>query len=57
MKQHPINRRYPMEWADIQGKAPYPLVGEDAQIWLSRNRRDETENRELHLRSNYENVY
>ncbi|BAZ84167.1 DUF2281 domain-containing protein [Dolichospermum compactum] len=42
------------KWGDIKGKAPYRLVGEDAQIWVSRNRREETENRELHLRSNYE---
>ncbi|MBD2294804.1 DUF2281 domain-containing protein [Anabaena sphaerica FACHB-251] len=42
------------KWGDIKGKALYPLVGEDAQIWVSRNRREETENRELHLRSNYE---
>jgi hypothetical protein len=41
-------------WGDVQGKAPYPLVSEDAQIWVSRNRREDTENRELHLRSNYE---
>ena len=40
------------KWGDIKGKAPYRLVGEDAQIWVSRNRREETENRELHLRSN-----
>lgn len=26
------------KWADIKGKAPYPLVGEDAQIWVSRSR-------------------
>lgn len=26
------------KWADIKGKAPYPLVGEDAQIWLLRSR-------------------
>jgi hypothetical protein len=42
------------KWREIQGKAPYPLVGEDAQLWVSSNRREETENRELHLRSSYE---
>ncbi len=49
-----VDQKKCRKWADIQGKAPYPLVGEDTQIWVSRNRREETENRELYLRSNYE---
>ena len=49
-----VDQKKRRKWADIQGKAPYPLVGEDAQVWVSRNRREETENRELYLRSNYE---
>ncbi|MBS3030434.1 MAG: DUF2281 domain-containing protein [Dolichospermum sp. DET50] len=49
-----VDQKKRRKWADIQGKAPYPLVGEDAQVWVSRNRIEETENRELYLRSNYE---
>lgn len=28
------------QWRDICGAAPYPLLGEDAQEWVSRSRRD-----------------
>ncbi|NEQ37269.1 MAG: hypothetical protein F6K40_13730 [Okeania sp. SIO3I5] len=34
------------KWREIQGKATYPLVGEDAQEWVSRTRQEATENRE-----------
>ena len=27
-------------WSDIRGIAPYPLVGEDAQDWVTRTRRE-----------------
>lgn len=42
-----IRQRYPTEtprprWRDIQGSAPYPLAGEDAQAWVSRTRREGT---------------
>ena len=42
------------KWRDIQGKATYPLVGEDAQEWDSRTRQEATENREQIIRNNYE---
>ncbi|NEP03794.1 MAG: hypothetical protein F6K25_10280 [Okeania sp. SIO2G4] len=42
------------KWRDIQGKATYPLVGEDAQEWVSRTRQEATENREQIIRNNYE---
>ena len=28
-------------WQEIAGKAPYPLLGEDAQDWISRSRRED----------------
>lgn len=28
------------KWRDLRGMAPYPLVGEDAQSWVSRTRRE-----------------
>jgi hypothetical protein len=27
------------KWREIRGSAPYPLLGEDAQVWVSRTRR------------------
>jgi hypothetical protein len=33
-------------WQDVRGIAPYPLLGEDAQAWVSRTRQDDTEQRE-----------
>jgi hypothetical protein len=30
----------------FKGKAPYPLVGEDAQAWVSRTRQEDTEERD-----------
>lgn len=39
-----------VSWRDVRGKAPYPLLGEDAQQWVSRTRRDDTEHREQVVR-------
>ena len=33
-------------WQDVRGIARYPLLGEDAQAWVSRTRQDDTEQRE-----------
>ena len=38
------------KWAEIRGAAPYPLLGEDAQAWVSRTRREGDEKREQQLR-------
>jgi len=38
------------KWREIRGIAPYPLVGEDAQEWVSRTRREGDEERERQLR-------
>ncbi len=37
-------------WSDIQGSAPYPMVGEDAQEWVTRTRREGDEARARGLR-------
>jgi len=34
------------KWREICGKAPYPLVGEDAQSWVTRNRKESDERRQ-----------
>ena len=33
-------------WSDLAGAAPYPLMGEDAQAWVTRTRREGDEARE-----------
>ncbi|MFM7368981.1 hypothetical protein [Sphaerospermopsis sp. FACHB-1194] len=49
-----IEQKQRRKWQEIRGKAPYPLVSEDAQNWVSRNRNEESKNRELNLRNVYE---
>ena len=34
------------KWREIRGSVPYPLLGEDAQAWVSRTRREGDEHRE-----------
>ena len=36
----------PRKWREICGIASYPVVGEDAQEWVSRSRRESDEHRE-----------
>jgi len=33
-------------WREICGAAPYPLMGEDAQVWVSRTRHEDSAARE-----------
>jgi len=33
-------------WRDIRGSVTYPMVGADAQAWVSRTRRESDESRE-----------
>lgn len=37
-------------WMNAAGVAPYPLTGEDAQAWVSRNRQEGEDEREQQLR-------
>lgn len=32
-------------WSEVQGIGPYPLLGEDAQEWVRRTRRESDESR------------
>lgn len=34
------------KWRDLRGKASYPLLGEDAQAWITRTRQESDEHRE-----------
>ena len=38
------------KWSNLKGLASYPLMGEDAQEWVSRTRREGDEHREQLLR-------
>jgi hypothetical protein len=38
------------QWREISGAAPYPLLGQDAQAWVSRTRREGDEHRQNQLR-------
>ncbi len=35
-----MQRVAPRKWCEARGIAPYPLLGEDAQAWVSRTRRE-----------------
>jgi hypothetical protein len=37
-------------WLEAEGITPYPLLGEDAQAWITRTRREGDERRERLLR-------
>lgn len=38
------------KWLDVMGAAPYPLVGEDAQTWVTRTRQEGDDERERQWR-------
>lgn len=40
LKSKPESTSTKPKWADLRGMAPYPLMGEDAQQWVSRTRRE-----------------
>jgi hypothetical protein len=34
-------------WSDLKGLAPYPMMGEDAQEWVTRTRQEPQQHRDL----------
>ncbi|MBE9008282.1 hypothetical protein IQ259_25265 [Fortiea sp. LEGE XX443] len=40
VKKHITQAQLKRKWSDLKGMAPYPLLGEDAQEWVSRTRRE-----------------
>ncbi|MFN6487702.1 MULTISPECIES: hypothetical protein [unclassified Nostoc] len=46
MKKHITQAQPKRKWSDLKGMASYPLLGEDAQEWVSRTRREGDEHRE-----------
>ncbi|MDB9305083.1 hypothetical protein PN488_11955 [Nodularia spumigena CS-591/12] len=55
MKKHIIQAQSKRKWSDLKGMADYPLLGEDAQQWVSQTRREADEHREGLLRNRVEN--
>lgn len=51
VKKHVTQAQAKGKWSDLKGMASYPLFGEDAQEWVSRNRREGDELRERFLRT------
>jgi hypothetical protein len=49
-KSTSIDEQPKTQWSDLKGLAPYPMMGEDAQAWVSRTRREADEHRERVLR-------
>ncbi|MCT7959267.1 hypothetical protein NG791_00995 [Laspinema sp. D1] len=50
LKQSEVVVRAKPRWSDLKGMAPYPMMGEDAQEWVSRTRREGDEHRSQMLR-------
>ncbi|MCT7958072.1 hypothetical protein [Laspinema palackyanum] len=50
LKQSEVVVRAKPRWSDLKGMAPYPMMGEDAQEWVSRTRREGDEHRSQVLR-------
>ncbi|WYL95648.1 MAG: hypothetical protein HEQ35_19120 [Gloeotrichia echinulata IR180] len=51
VKEHITQAQPKRKWSDLKGMAPYPLLGEDAQEWVSRTRQKADEHRERLLRA------
>lgn len=52
--QTATRRKSQRKWLDIAGNAPYPLVGEDAQEWVTRTRGEAQQYRDRLLESKHE---
>jgi len=50
LKKSEVVVRPKPRWSDLKGMAPYPMMGEDAQEWVSRTRREADEHRSQVLR-------
>ncbi len=45
LKSKPQSTSAKPKWSDLRGMAPYPLMGEDAQQWVSKTRRESDDHR------------
>jgi hypothetical protein len=46
-QEKPSRHKKVLKWRDLSGILPYPAYGEDAQTYISRIRREDSENREV----------
>jgi hypothetical protein len=44
-RQEVAQKKTNYRWSDICGRYPYPMLGEDAQAWVTRTRRESDEQR------------
>jgi hypothetical protein len=52
VKRQTVTHKKPQrKWLDIAGNAPYPLVGEEGQEWLTRTRGEAQQHRDRLLES------
>lgn len=49
-REMPFKAQKQLKWRDVRGMAKSPLFGEDAQAYISRTRREDTEHREHALK-------
>jgi hypothetical protein len=45
-KEIPVQKGQTLKWRDLRGALPYPALGEDAQAYITRTRREESDGRE-----------
>ncbi len=55
MKKHIIQAQSKTKWSDLKGMASYPLLGKDAQEWVSQTRQEADEHRGDLLSNRIEN--
>lgn len=49
-RQTQLTPKHRQKWREIRGLVQQPALGEDAQTWISRSRREDDEHRESQLR-------
>ncbi|KOR36610.1 hypothetical protein AM228_11670 [Planktothricoides sp. SR001] len=55
VKRQTVTHKKPQrKWLDIAGNAPYPMLGEDAQEWVTRTRSEAQQHRDRLLEIKHE---
>lgn len=47
------SKSHPYDLGDLEGLVSYPMMGEDAQTWISRTRKEADESRDAHLKDSH----
>ena len=48
----PAGASKPLKWRNLRGRLPYPAFGEDAKVYVSRARREDSAHRDRQLKRN-----